>query len=237
MKIKKTISDKVIAANRENSKDSTGPKNTDDVGQNARTHGLLSKRLVFRNEEEQQEFAELLAELTDEHRPVHRTAWEMVHELAFCIWKKAEANGWELQELAHRSEAPAAILKALAENSDAGQLPLFTQPNGSQSAAQLGWDCQELLVRTGTSKSQQEEERSLGDRKGKSGHVLIEAKLNTSLDTIQRYQSAIKRDLRDTIATLRFLQPNPKNSGKSVVRKGSEEKQSSRTAHERKNKS
>jgi hypothetical protein len=150
----------------------------------------------------------------------------MVHELAFCFWKKAEGNGWELQELVHRREAPAAILKALAENYDAGQLPLFTQPNGSHSAAQLGWDCHELLVRTGTSESEQEGEKSPGDRKGKSGHVLIEAKLNTSLDTILRYQAAANRDLRETIKTLKSLRPEPEKPGKRVARK--DRKKSSR---------
>jgi hypothetical protein len=225
MKIEKTISEKVIKANQENGKKGTGPKNMGAVTQNARTHGLLSKYLVFRTAEEQQEFAELLADLTDEHMPIGRTTREIVHELAVCIWKKAQANGWELQELAHRSEAPAAILKTLAENYDAGQLPIFTGRNGSHSAAELGWDCEELVIRTGSSKSEQQDDSSLGDRKDKSGHVMIEAKLNTSLDTVLRYQAAAKRDLRDTINLLESLQPEKsvkslrKNRGQSGSRR------------------
>jgi hypothetical protein len=225
MKIKKTISDKVIAANQHNGKKGTGPDNKNAVTQNARTHGLLSKCLVFRTEEEQQEFAELLDDLMDQYMPIRRTTREAVHELAVCIWKKAQGNGWELQELAHRIEAPAAILKTLAENYDAGQLPLFTQRNGSDSAAQLGWDCEELVVRTGTSNSVQQDDSSLGDRKDKSGHVMIEAKLNTSLDTVLRYQAAAKRDWRDTINRLESLQPEKsvkslrKNRGQSGGRR------------------
>jgi hypothetical protein len=38
------------------------------------------------------------------------------------------------------------------------------------------------------------------------GHLQIEAKLSTSLDTILRYQAALKRDLYRAIAALRVLQ-------------------------------
>jgi len=100
----------------------------------------------------------------------------------------------EQQELEHRRKAAAAIVRTLAENHDGEQLPLFTQRDGSHSAVQFGWDCQELVVRTGTRKSEQEKRDSLGDERSKIGHVLIEAKLNTSLDTVVRYQAAKKRD-------------------------------------------
>jgi hypothetical protein len=208
MKIKKTMSEKALKANQENGRKSKGPINVDAVAQNARKHGLQSKHLVFRNEQEQQEFEALEADLMDEYHPVGQTAWEIVHELAFCFWKKSEANGWELQELAHRNKASAAILKTLAENHDPGQLPLFTEQNGSQSAAGLGWDCEELVIRTGNSKSELVEAGPLGDRKDKAGHVLIEAKMNTSLNTILRYQAAAKHDLRDTIKLLRDCSPS-----------------------------
>jgi hypothetical protein len=96
-----------------------------------------------------------------------------------------------------------AILKTVADNYDGEQLPLFDQADASGSAAQLGWVCQELVVRTGTRNSEQERESVLGDRNGKVGHVQIEAKLNTSLDTILLYQAALKRDLYRAITALR----------------------------------
>ena len=117
----------------------------------------------------------------------------------------AESNGLEQQELEHRRKAAAAIVRTLAENHDGEQLPLFTQRDGSHSAVQFGWDCQELVVRTGTRKSEQEEKDSLGDGRGKIGHVQIEARLNTSLDTILRYQAAKKRDWYRAIKELRSL--------------------------------
>ena len=53
MKIKKTVTEKVIAANRGNSQKSTGPHNVEAVKENALKHGLLARRIVFTNEEEQ----------------------------------------------------------------------------------------------------------------------------------------------------------------------------------------
>jgi len=78
MKIKKTVSDKVIAANRKNGKETKGPIDVDAVAQNARKHGLASKRLVFRDEEERREFDALVDDLTDEYQPVGRTGLELI---------------------------------------------------------------------------------------------------------------------------------------------------------------
>jgi hypothetical protein len=206
MKIKKTVTDKVIAANQENGKKSEGPKDASHVDQNARTHGWLSKHLMLQSEEERQEFYLLLDELVDEYQPVLRTDIELVNELAVDIWTLGDQNGWGMQALAQGRKATAAILKSLAENYDGEQLPLFTQQDGSHSAVQFGWDCQELVVRTGTRNSEQEDEGKSGDRRDKSGHVQIEARLDTSLDTMLRYQAARKRDMYRVIAELRSRQ-------------------------------
>ena len=208
MKIEKTITDKVIAASQKNGKKGKGPNDPTVVGQNARKHGLQAKYLVFQNEEEEQEFDALLGDLVEEYKPVDRTDEELVGKLAVAFWNSAKLNGWEMQEFAQRRKAAAAVLRTLAENYDGDQLPLFTQRDGSDSAVQLGWDCQELVVRTGTRNSEQEDEGSPKDRerKGKIGHVQIEARLNTSLDTILRYRAATNRDLYRAIAELRSRQ-------------------------------
>jgi hypothetical protein len=118
MKIKKTMTEKAIAANQRNGKKSNGPDSPIDGNQRARKHGLQSKHLVFKSEEEQQEFDELHNDLLDEYQPVGRTELEMVGKVAVNFLKSAKENGSELQELARRGQAPAAILKTLAENSD-----------------------------------------------------------------------------------------------------------------------
>jgi hypothetical protein len=206
MKIKKTMTDKAIAANQNNGKNSNGPIDPIAGNQHARKHGLQSKHLVFQSEEERQEFDELRNDLLDEYQPVGRTKLELVETVAVSFWDLAKANGGETQELTRRSQAPAAILKTLAENYVGEQLPLFTEPDGSRSAVQFGWDCQELVVRTGTRNSDEENEGIGNDRRGKVGHVQIEAKLNTSLDTILRYHAAKSRDLYRALGELRSIQ-------------------------------
>ena len=68
MKIKKMVSEKVLAANRANAKMSTGPKNMAMVTHNAFKHGLLSKRLRFESEEERMLFQNLLEALKKEQK-------------------------------------------------------------------------------------------------------------------------------------------------------------------------
>jgi hypothetical protein len=204
MKIKKTMTDKAIEANQNNGKKGHGPINPTLANQHAQKHSLQSKHLVFKNEEERQEYEELLNDLLDEYQPVGRTAVELVTKLAFILWKSERGNGLEMQELAYRGQAAAAILRTLAEN-DSEQLPLFTAPDGSHSAVQFGWECQELVVRTGTRNSEEENEGLHQDRTGKIGHVQIGARLNTSLDTLLRYQTALNRYLYRVIGELRSM--------------------------------
>jgi hypothetical protein len=205
VKIKKSVTDKVIAANRANAKKSTGPQNTRTVRKNAVKHTLLAKRPILQNEQDEAEFSKLQAELDEDYRPSGRTEQALVEEVAMCLWKLQMPNGWEMEEISTRRKATRAILRAVAENYDTEQLPLFTEEDGSHSAALLGWDCQELLVRSDKMNSEQEDPISSGDREVKSGRVQIEAKLTTALDTILRYQSAIKRDLYRAIGALREM--------------------------------
>ena len=72
MKIKKTVSDKVITANRKNARKSTGPLSAvakSALKYRAVKHGLLTKALSFRNNEEKAEFRELAAQLEEDLKP------------------------------------------------------------------------------------------------------------------------------------------------------------------------
>jgi hypothetical protein len=203
MTIKKTVTAKVIEANRSNAKKSRGPRNTTVVSQNAIKHGLLTSTLRFKNEGEEKEFHRLVQELAEEQQAAGRMERALIEEAAICLWKLQSANDLEIQELSNRREASKAIMKSLAEN-DEEELPLFSQWDGSPSPAQLGWECHELTVRRGTTDSEQEKE-NFGDRNSKVGHLQIEARMTTSLDSILRYQAAIKRDFYRAFAALRDM--------------------------------
>ena len=115
-------------------------------------HGLLARRIVFKNEEEELEFNRLFEALCDEYQPSGPTQFMLVGGVS-CIWKWRIANLWESQELANRENA-AAFTRALAENHYEQQLPLFTRGNGSNSAAQLGWACEALVNQSGSRNSE-----------------------------------------------------------------------------------
>jgi hypothetical protein len=205
MKVKKTVTDKVIAANRGNATKSTGPRSEAAVRDNAGKHRLLAKNLAFQNEEERADYDRLALDLEDEYNPRGRTELALVEEIAVCFWKLRLLNAWDMEALTNRRNAAQAIVRALAENYAEEQLPLFTRDDGSRSAARLGWDCQELVIRTGT-RSSEHEEMNRDDKSDKSGHVQVEAKLNTSMDSILRYGAMVKRDLYRAIGALRKIQ-------------------------------
>jgi hypothetical protein len=59
-------------------------------------------------------------------------------------------------------------------------------------AISQGWQAQELVCRTAS--RGYEDEDGLDDMTGKTGHIVVEAKMTNSLDSILRYRAAIKRD-------------------------------------------
>src|SRR5713101_3152046 len=69
------------------------------------THCLLTKRLVFQDEEEKKEYNTLLDELETEYQASGRTEWALVEEIAICLWKLQILNGWEVQEITNRRKA------------------------------------------------------------------------------------------------------------------------------------
>jgi hypothetical protein len=205
MKTKKTMTENALAANRENAQKSTGPLSTEDVSQNARKHGLLAKKLVFETDTDKYDFEQLLAGLEEDRQPVGSMERALVEEVATCLWKLNVANGWEMEELANRRAASKAIMQMLADHHDQQRLPLFTKWNGKASPAQLGWACQELVVRCDKGDAAQQ----LGynqDQTSKTGRTQVEARLTASQDCILRYQGAIKRDLYRALAALREIQ-------------------------------
>jgi hypothetical protein len=176
------------------------------VRSNAATHGLLAKKLVFVDEEERTEFNTLVDDLEADYQPFGRTEQALVEEIAVCLWKMQKINGLEEKEITRRSEASKAILRSVAANCENKPLPLFVKDDGSCSPAELGWECRELIVRTGNSSSEQEQMFGGEDSTTKTGNVQIEARLNTSIDSVLRYAAAIKRDLYRAVGTLRDMQ-------------------------------
>lgn len=87
------ISDARLNANRENAKNSSGPKTPEGkktVSQNSSTHGLTGKFRVLAAEN-QVEFDHLLAGLVESHAPANAAEGELVASLAEALWLSRRA--------------------------------------------------------------------------------------------------------------------------------------------------
>jgi hypothetical protein len=209
MKIKKTVSDKVIIANRKNSGNSTGPRSADAksaLKYHAVKHGLLTKALSFRNDEEKVEFRELASELEEDLKPRGILQGMLVQEIAVCWWKLQTTQRLQVEELRSRRKASTAILKTFIHCDESAD-PTSTRADDLRSAAPFGWECRELVLSV-VGKQSEEESTSLHDdhTTEKRGHLGFEAKLGNSAESLLRYESSWKRDLYRAIAALRNLQ-------------------------------
>ena len=206
MKAKKKMTDNAMSANRKNAQRSTGPKNTTRTSQNARTHGLLCKNLKFRNDEDRQEFEALLRDLNHQDRSTEPLGSVVIEDLAVAVWKLRETIALDLVELGRGRKAADAVITAL-DNADAGDQLLTAD---GETKKRRGWACSELTVRTAVTNMEKDE--LCQSANNKTGHVQMEAKLTTSLDTLLRYHSAIRRDMYRAIATLQGMQRDRKEA-------------------------
>ena len=207
MKIKKTVSDKVITANRKNAQKSTGPLSAvakSALKYRAVKHGLLTKALSFRNDEEKAEFRELAAQLEEDLKPRGILQGMLVQEIAVCWWKLQTTQRLQLEELRSGQKASTAILKTFI-HADEDADPLSSRPDDLRSATPFGWECRELVL-TLVGKRSEEKTTSYEGTTEKNGHLGFEAKLGNSTDSLLRYESSWKRDLYRAIAALRNLQ-------------------------------
>jgi hypothetical protein len=192
--MKKKMTDAAIDANRRNAAKSTGPKTFTNTRNNAVKHGLLAKALAFHTDEQKKEFNDLMAEMRRYFQPVGWIESALVEELGVNYWLLAQTYARVTSEQQNCQRAATAVLNAVSHNCHDEQAPFFREKNGSISAAQPGWDCEELVVRQATRDSEQENASVLGSKTLNVGALQIEAKLTTSLDTHLRYHASLKRD-------------------------------------------
>jgi hypothetical protein len=202
MKIKKTVSEKVFAANRRNARKSTGPENVSAVRYNATKHGLLAKQLKFLNEDDAKEFKALRDDLEQDFAPQGAVQNMLLEEIAVTWWKLRIAVGWELEDIANRQEASRELLRRFIHNSQDEQLSSLASEDG-RPAAFSTWECRGAVLRA---RSKGYGEDSLSDeQESKDGGSEVELRLTSAMDTILRYQTSLKRDLYRAIQMLHTL--------------------------------
>jgi hypothetical protein len=208
MKTPKTVSGKVIQANRENAKKSTGPRGKSGklaVRNNAVKHGLLTSRVIFQNDQEQAEFNTLVADLYEEWKPTGISEQLLVAEIATCWWKLRTAAQWGLQDFRSRRKASLAFLNSFIESSDDIGDAISEQHAKLRAAAKSGWECCEVLITVGGNKSG-EENNFPGETTQTRAKTQLQARLGSSGETLLRYETAWRRDLYRAIEMLQKLQ-------------------------------
>ena len=200
MKIHKTVTDKVMAANRINSQKSTGPKNTSTTRKNATKHALTSQYLSFRNQEEESEFLALRTDLANDFKG---TMGQLLEErIAWCCLRLRRATTWEMEELARRHKASRAIVEALSDSNGEGDLSSLQE---NKATARLGWDCPELEIQSANGSSK--DQLSFAESKNvTTSRARISAKLTSALDTALRYSAHTQKELYQAIAAHREVQ-------------------------------
>lgn len=210
MKIHRTVTPKVLEANRENAQKSTGPQT--ETGKkassaNAVKHGLLADGLVFESEEQEEKFAEFMDQLTNDLMPDGALQSIIVEEIGVCCWKLGLALPWEMAAARARRESSRDVVQGMvAENlGNKSQLEFLEKQKGALGGE--GWECSEVWLRKGrSSESSNSTNTSKRDVKaGEEVHVQVEAKLATALETTIRYSAMIRRDLHRAIDQLKRL--------------------------------
>jgi hypothetical protein len=203
MRIKKTVSEKVIAANRRNARKSTGPENVSAVKNNATKHGLLAKQLAFLSEDEAEEFKLLRDDLEKDFAPQGTMQGMLLDEIAVTWWKLRIVAGGELEDIANRHEASRELLRRFIRNSQDEQLSSLSAEDGRPSALSA-WECQGAVLRA-RSKGYGEDLLS-NEKEAKNGGSEVELRLTSPMDTILRYQASLKRNFYQSIQMLHSLQ-------------------------------
>jgi hypothetical protein len=216
VKIRRTVTPKVLEANRENAQKSTGAQT--ETGKEASSansvkHGLLADGLVFETDEQEEQFAELMDQLTNDLRPDGTLQSMLVEEIAVCYWKLGLALRWEMAAAHSRRESSRDVVQGLVAENLGNKSQLEFLDSQKVALGGKGWECTELLVRKGRS-SESSNSTSIVKRDVKAGeevHVQVEAKLAPALETTMRYSAMIRRDLHraiDQLKSLRALEEN-----------------------------
>ena len=204
--MKKSVTQKVMEANRKNSTHSTGAKTARGkavVCRNALKHGILARNLIFRDDEEEVACQSFLDDLERDQQPRDMVERIALEELGMAWIQRGRS--FKLQQQLHRKPNPATeiVQKAIGANSELLGVAAYAMPAFTKT-----WECRELSVsgRRGIETHRKNGAAEGGDDTDKEFE--LRAKFSTPMDTAIRYHAATGRDVRramDKVLRLRKL--------------------------------
>ena len=186
-------------------------------------HGILARNVVLDTDEKRMEYERIWQSWDGHFHPQGPLEGFLVEEVTNISWKLGITETLETKELSRR--------RYLGDGVDGvfdGELKLPI--SGEDLPLDRGWDCERMVVRAVAGNDQRNSSASRGpgfwqnqvvkdvhasiDRHDrKVGHLEVQAVLSSSIDTLTRYRSALKRDLYKAIEMLRVVQEKRREHG------------------------
>lgn len=215
MRIKKTVTENVIAANRANSKKGTGAKTQrgkDVVSQNATKHGILAQNFRFKDDQEKAYYNTLISDLDgsiDRDDPLQRM---LIEEVAIAHFRRGRALKLE-QRLCQRQNPATELALKTIENSKLIDTGIsFVDPDS-------GWECTELTMAAKKADERLYRNGPLAQSNVDGQQLQLHAKFQDPMDKALRYQRATARDFYRALNLLYKLrrERKPNSRGENDV--------------------
>lgn len=217
MKIKKTVTESVLAANRANSKLAKGrktPRGKAASSRNSLRHGLLAKAIFFDSDEKRAAYDQHWRAWHAHWKPVGPVELFLTEDATNISWKLAIEEAFETKELAYRQSdgIDGVFANDLDLPLDATDLPL-TQSYVCEKVSIEAIASKGNVNSDGSSAPKLYEGRFVQNTRKSTlgthhhtGELGVHAVLGNSLDALVRYRCGLKRELFRTLETLRSLQ-------------------------------
>jgi len=212
MKIKKTVTEKVISANRANGNKGTGAKTQrgkDAASQNSTKHGILARYFRFRDDQEKGAYNTLISDLgrsIDQDDPIQRMLTE---ELVFAHLRRGRALKLEQSKRRRQNPATELVLNTMNRSKLMDTGILFPD-------AESGWECTELTMAAKKANDRLLKNGPLAQGNGDGQQLMVHAKFQDPMDKALRYQRATARDFYRALNELSKLRreekPNSRDS-------------------------
>jgi len=192
MKTRKTVTDKVISANRENAKKAHGAttqRGKEFASQNATKHGILAQNIRFRSDQEEASFNTLMSELrrgtNTKDDPLQLM---LVEELAVAHLRRGRALRLEQKQLQRRNPATELAFNTAKKSEMLGTTGMLFLDSES------GWEATELTVAAKQQGETQLRNGPLANRRGDGKEIELHVKFQDPMEKALRYQNATSRD-------------------------------------------
>jgi hypothetical protein len=189
MRIKKTTTDKVIKANRENGKKG-GPKTErgkETVSQNATKHGLYAQNLRFISDQEESAYNARITALKGGIDPDDPFQQILAEDFAIQELRRGRALSMEQFVWQRRNPATQLALETLANSELMGE-------HFSVGDRESGWECTELTLSAKQELEGLSRNGAVAQSSGNGDQLELHAKFSDPMDKAARYSRETAHD-------------------------------------------